>query len=166
MTTDLVKAEEWLESWTEVSGVEGSVVKAMNQPYRTGYRGWYKLRRRDTTEAIIGAITGTMTRPRLLLLGRHDTHSHLHAIGRTVPLSPEATRLVGGNLPPADHGHPWTGLRSTSARGSRDVLDVTLVRPELVAEISGSGRARPQWPAECRQGLPVPVHPCFRVPGG
>ncbi|WP_328930085.1 ATP-dependent DNA ligase [Streptomyces sp. NBC_00190] len=136
MTTDLVKAQEWLESWTEVSGVEGIVVKAVNQPYRTGYRGWYKLRRRDTTEAIIGAITGTLTRPQLLLLGRHDPHDHLRPIGRTAPLRPEATRLVGGNLTAADRGHPWTGLRFASSWGSRDVLDVTLVRPELVAEIS------------------------------
>ncbi|MFG2987000.1 ATP-dependent DNA ligase [Streptomyces sp. NPDC048258] len=82
MTTDLDKAKEWLESWTDVSGVEGIVVKAMNQPYRTGYRGWYKLRRRDTTEAIIGAITGTLNRPQLLLLGRHNPHGHLRPIGR------------------------------------------------------------------------------------
>ncbi|MFD7261698.1 hypothetical protein [Streptomyces sp. NPDC059874] len=44
MTTDLLKAQQWLESWTEIPGVEGIVVKAMNQPYRPGPRGWYKLR--------------------------------------------------------------------------------------------------------------------------
>ncbi|MFE9637049.1 RNA ligase family protein [Streptomyces sp. NPDC006463] len=136
MTTHLDKANEWLESWTDVSGVEGLVVKAMNQPYRTGYRGWYKLRRRDTTEAIIGAITGTLTRPQLLLLGRHNPHNHLRPIGRTTPLRPEAAHLVGGNLTAAEPGHPWTGLRFTSAWGSRDILDVTLVHPDLVAEIS------------------------------
>ncbi|WP_369780011.1 hypothetical protein [Streptomyces sp. R33] len=31
-----------------------------------------KIRRRDTTEMIVGAITGTLTRPQLLVLGRHD----------------------------------------------------------------------------------------------
>ncbi|MEU4732078.1 hypothetical protein [Streptomyces sp. NPDC023588] len=30
----------------------------------------------------------------------------------------------------------WEGWRFASAWGSRDLLDVTLVRPELVAEIS------------------------------
>lgn len=85
---------------------------------------------------IIGAITGTLTRPQLLLLSRHDPHGHLHAIGRTAPQRPEAARLVGGNVTAADPGHPWTGLRFASAWGSRDILDVTLVRPELVAEIS------------------------------
>ncbi|MGW7348739.1 hypothetical protein [Streptomyces sp. NPDC054854] len=31
-----------------------------------------KVRRRDTREAIIGAITGALIRPQLLVLGRHD----------------------------------------------------------------------------------------------
>ncbi|WP_240802067.1 ATP-dependent DNA ligase [Streptomyces sp. A1136] len=136
MTTDPAKAREWLESWTDVSGVEGIVVKAMNQPYQPGYRGWYKLRRRDTTEAIIGAITGTLLRPQLLLRGRHDIHDRLRPIGRTVLLRPEAAHLVAGSITAADEDHPWTGMRFASTWGSRDALDVTLVRPELVAEIS------------------------------
>ncbi|MFH9799555.1 ATP-dependent DNA ligase [Streptomyces virginiae] len=136
MTTDLLKAQQWLESWTEISGVEGIVVKAMNQPYRPGRRGWYKLRKRNTAEAIIGGITGTLIRPQLLLLGRRDVCGDLRSIGRTAPLRAELARLVGGNLIAADAGHPWEGWRFASAWGSRDVLDVTLVRPELVAEIS------------------------------
>lgn len=136
MTTDLVKAERWLESRTEIPGIEGIVVKAMNQPYRPGHRGWYKLRRRDTTEAIIGAITGTTIRPQVLLLGRRDPRGELRPIGRTAPLRPEAARLVAGNLRPADPAHPWAGMRFTSAWGSREALHVTLVHPELVAEIS------------------------------
>ncbi|MFB6805176.1 ATP-dependent DNA ligase [Streptomyces sp. NPDC056387] len=136
MTTDLIKAEQWLETWTELSGIEGIVVKALNQPYHPGHRGWYKLRRRDTTEAIIGAITGTPIRPQLLLLGRRDPQGHLRPIGRTGPLRAEASRLVGGNLTEATPEHPWTGMRFVSAWGSRDALKVTLVAPELVAEIS------------------------------
>ncbi|MGR4877854.1 hypothetical protein ACIPUC_00115 [Streptomyces sp. LARHCF249] len=63
MTTDLAKAREWLETWTDVSGVEGILVKGMNQRYLPGSRAWYKIRRRDTTEAIIGAITSALARP-------------------------------------------------------------------------------------------------------
>ncbi|MGW7330917.1 ATP-dependent DNA ligase [Streptomyces sp. NPDC054840] len=136
MTTDLLKAQQWLESWTEISGVEGVVVKAMSQPYRPGRRDWYKLRRRNTIEAIIGAITGTLTRPQLLFLGRRDAYGDLRTIGRTAPLRTELARLVGGNVIAAEAGHPWEGRRFASAWGSRDLLDVTLVRPELVAEIS------------------------------
>ncbi|MFD9010380.1 RNA ligase family protein [Streptomyces sp. NPDC059552] len=40
MTTDLAKAREWLESWTDVSGVEGILIKPLNSRYLPGYRGW------------------------------------------------------------------------------------------------------------------------------
>lgn len=96
MTTDLATARERLESWTDVSGVEGILIKPLTSRYNPSYRGWTKIRRRDTTEAIIGAVTGTLARP----------------------------------------GHPWTGVTFGSAWASRDVLDVTLVRPEMVAEVS------------------------------
>ncbi|WP_445270424.1 ATP-dependent DNA ligase [Streptomyces sp. DSM 41634] len=136
MTTDPATAREWLESWTDVSGVEGVVAKGMNQPYRPSVRGWTKVRRRDTTEAIIGAITGTLARPQLLVLGRHDPAGRLRAVGRTVPLHPEQARQVGEHLAAPGPGHPWEGVRFASTWGSRDVLDVTLVRPDLVAEVS------------------------------
>ncbi|WP_307711189.1 hypothetical protein [Streptomyces sp. V1I6] len=74
----------------------------MNQRYRPGSRdgAWTKIRRRDTTEAIIGAITG----PQLLILGRHDPTGRLRPIGRTVPLRPDA---AAEHLTPASSGHPW-----------------------------------------------------------
>ncbi|MET9469443.1 hypothetical protein ABZY44_32560 [Streptomyces sp. NPDC006544] len=40
MTTDLAKAREWLESWTDVSGVEGLVIKPLTSRHLTGYRRW------------------------------------------------------------------------------------------------------------------------------
>ncbi|MCX5014951.1 ATP-dependent DNA ligase [Streptomyces sp. NBC_00555] len=136
MTTDLAKAQEWLHSWTDVSGVEGILIKRMSQRYLPGYRGWTKIRRRDTTEAIIGAVTGTLTRLQLLVLGRHDQDGRLRAVGRTVPLRPDAARQVAEHLTPAAPGHPWTGVKFSATWGSRDVLDTTLVHPALVAEVS------------------------------
>ncbi|MFJ3637552.1 ATP-dependent DNA ligase [Streptomyces sp. NPDC090112] len=136
MTTDLATAREWLETWTDVSGVEGILIKGMNQRYLPNHRGWTKVRRRDTTEAVIGAITGTLTRPQLLVLGRHDGAGRLRAVGRTVPLRPEQARQISEHLTPADAGHPWEGVRFASSWGSRDTLKTALVRPDLVAEIS------------------------------
>ncbi|MEU3407634.1 ATP-dependent DNA ligase [Streptomyces sp. NPDC006670] len=136
MTTDLAKAREWLESRTDVFGVEGIVCKPLNSKYLPGYQGWTKIKRRDATEAIVGAITGSLTRPQLLVLGRHDNLGRLRAVGRTVPLRPHLSQQVSEHLAPAYPGHPWTGVTFASAWGSRDVLDVTLVRPELVAEVS------------------------------
>ncbi|MFJ8210368.1 hypothetical protein [Streptomyces sp. NPDC096033] len=67
MTTDLAKAHEWLQTWTDISGVEGIVIKPLTGKYLPGYHGgWTRIRRRDTTEAVIGAITGTLTHPQLL----------------------------------------------------------------------------------------------------
>lgn len=40
MTTDLDTARAWLETWTDVSGVEGIVVKPLTSRYRVGCRGW------------------------------------------------------------------------------------------------------------------------------
>ncbi|WP_331747292.1 hypothetical protein OG365_40195 (plasmid) [Streptomyces sp. NBC_00853] len=95
-----------------------------------------KIRHRDTTEAVIGAITCTLIRPQLLVLGRHDGAGGLRAVGRTVPLRPEQARQISEHLAPADAGHPWEGVGFASSWGSRDTLDTTLVRPDLVAEIS------------------------------
>ncbi|MFD3720023.1 ATP-dependent DNA ligase [Streptomyces sp. NPDC058674] len=136
MTTDLATVREWLESWTDVSGVEGLVIKPMSQRYLPRARGWSKVRRRDTTEALVGAVTGSLARPQLLVLGRYDETGRLRAVGHTVPLRPDQARLVAQQLATADPGHPWNGVRFASAWGSRDALDAVLVRPDLVAEIS------------------------------
>ncbi|MEW2136641.1 ATP-dependent DNA ligase [Streptomyces sp. NPDC005409] len=100
MTTDPAKAREWLESWTDVSGVEGILCKPQTSHCMPGHRGpWTKVCRRDTTEAVIGAITGTLTRPQLLVLGRHDQAGRFRTVGRTVPLRTEAARLASGGAP-------------------------------------------------------------------
>ncbi|MFF3020772.1 hypothetical protein [Streptomyces sp. NPDC057939] len=92
--------------------------------------------RRDTTEAIIDAITGTLARPQLLVLSRHDTAARLRTVGRTVTLRPDQARQIAEHLTPADPGHPRAGARFAAAWGRRDVLNVTVVRPDLVAENS------------------------------
>ncbi|MFD6917278.1 ATP-dependent DNA ligase [Streptomyces virginiae] len=147
MTTDPDKAREWLEDWTDVSGVEGLVVKALNQRYRPGARdrAWTKIRRRNTTKAIIGAITGTLACPQLLVLGRHDATGRLRHIGRTVPLHPDAARELAEHLTPAGVGHPWTGAKFSSAWGTRDVLDTTRLNRPRVAPAHAS-RSAPRNP--------------------
>ncbi|MEU3726551.1 hypothetical protein [Streptomyces sp. NPDC031705] len=56
--------------------------------------------------------------------------------GRTVPLRMEAARLIAEYLTAAEPERPWEGVAFAVVWGSRDVLDVRLVRPDLVAEIS------------------------------
>ncbi|MFI5831367.1 hypothetical protein ACIA6C_29615 [Streptomyces sp. NPDC051578] len=84
----------------------------------------------------MAAITGTLTRPQLLVLGRHDEKGRLRAVGRTVALRPEQARQVAEHLVAAGLGHPWEGVSFAASWGSRGVLGATLVRPDVVAEVS------------------------------
>ncbi|WP_331734934.1 ATP-dependent DNA ligase (plasmid) [Streptomyces sp. NBC_01166] len=135
-TTDPAIADEWLYEWTDVPGVEGVVVKSLTGRYRPGVRGWTKVRRRNTTEALIGGVTGTLRRPQVLLLGRYDTTGRLRLVGKTVPLKPGPARDLAGHLTAAGPDHPWTGVRFTASWNSRTPLEPALVAPVLVAEFS------------------------------
>ncbi len=145
-TTDAATAQEWLTSWTRVPGVEGLVIRGSGQKYLPGARALYKVRRRDTTEAVIGAITGTMRRPQTLVLGRFDEAGSLRAVGRSVPLSPDAARQLAEHLVPVSARHPWEDVRFTTSWGSRTPLDIVLVEPLLVAEIvADTAQERGAW---------------------
>ncbi len=82
-TTDPALARVWL-SWT-AAGVEGLCFKRLEESYRGGVRSWRKYKVRVTTEAVIGAVTGSLAAPRTLLLGRYDRAGRLRYVGRTPP---------------------------------------------------------------------------------
>ncbi|MEV3934221.1 hypothetical protein [Streptomyces sp. NPDC049944] len=92
--------------------------------------------RRDSTEALIGGVTGSLHRPQVLLLGRNDTTGRLRLVGKTTPLKPGPAQEVVGHLTAAGPDHPWTGVRFTASWNSRTPLEPVLVDPVLVAEIS------------------------------
>jgi hypothetical protein len=62
-----------------------------------------------TTEAVIGAVTGSLTAPRTLLLGRYDPAGRLRYVGRSTTLSGAAGLAVAAHLAPPHSAHPWTG---------------------------------------------------------
>ncbi|MET7904041.1 ATP-dependent DNA ligase [Streptomyces sp. NPDC005355] len=66
MTTDRETAATWYEALTDI-GVEGLVIKAVDQPYRPG-RHWRKLRHSETREAVVVGVVGPRLRPRALAL--------------------------------------------------------------------------------------------------
>ncbi|MFJ8363847.1 hypothetical protein [Streptomyces sp. NPDC093984] len=78
--------------------------------------------------------------------------------GRTTTLAQTASSTVAGLLAPAGHGHPWTGWSFCAGWGSRETLNVTLVKPELVVEVGidvardASGRWR--HPARLHRARP------------
>jgi ATP-dependent DNA ligase len=132
-TTDQQTVDEWL-TWSAV-GIEGVVFKSLRQPYLPGRRGWRKYRARDTTEAVIAAITGSLAGPRSLLLGRYDAAHRLHYVGSSTTLPAAAARALAPLLTAADERHPWRGQTFPTARGGTAARRVILVQPDLVAEV-------------------------------
>ncbi|MCL3998782.1 hypothetical protein [Streptomyces lavenduligriseus] len=110
-------------------------------------RGWQKYKTRETTEVVVGAVTGPLAAPRTLLLGQYNDEGRLQCVGRTTALARTASTAVVGMLHRARRGHPWTGWSFSSGWGG-ETLDVTLVEPELVAKVGvdvvrdASGRSR------------------------
>ncbi|MFJ2559211.1 MULTISPECIES: hypothetical protein [unclassified Streptomyces] len=115
-TTDPRQAADWLQ-WSAV-GLEGLVFKRLDQRYVPNRRGWLKYRMRHTTEAVVGAVSGTTGAPVNALLGDFDTGGHLHYVGRTTVLSAPVRRALASGLRRAETGHPWTG-RASASRGGR-----------------------------------------------
>lgn len=101
------QVSDWLLHWS-VAGVEGVVSKRLARRYEPGRRGWSKFRTRIVTEAIIGGVTGSISRPETLLLGRYDRRDRLrytnprqlHWMGAKPPSSWECCRpLVAETRP-------------------------------------------------------------------
>ncbi|MEV6833521.1 ATP-dependent DNA ligase [Streptomyces sp. NPDC051133] len=132
-TTDRAIAEDWLDPAWGTAGIEGVVVKGLDQPYWPGRRGWIKVRARETAEGLVGGVTGSVRAPGTLLLARYDSAGRLRLVARTAALPAAARREVGALLTPAGADHPWHGARFSAGWGRGD-LDFTPVEPELVAE--------------------------------
>jgi hypothetical protein len=90
---------------------------------------------RETSQAIVGAITGSMVAPSTLLLGRYDDGGRFQYVGRTTTLAQAAGAGVAGLLAQGRHDHPWTGWSFSSVWSSQEKLNVTLVEPALVVEV-------------------------------
>jgi ATP-dependent DNA ligase len=142
-TSDEQQARRWCTEWTTV-GVEGLVIKASAGRYLPGRAGtWRKIKRRRTTEMVIGGCTGTLTQPYALLLGGLDRHGRLRYLAQTHPLTATQRRDLAGRLPPVPAagsaaGHAWPcPLPATwSPRFTqRQPLPYLPVEPVLVAEV-------------------------------
>ncbi|MFC8835937.1 ATP-dependent DNA ligase [Streptomyces griseoincarnatus] len=136
-TTDRATAEDWLDPAWGAAGIEGVVVKGLAQRYQPGRRGWIKVRARASAEAVVAAVTGRVTAPSTLLLGRYDARGQLRFIARTAPLSATARREVGALLYPGDDNHPWERRRFSAGWGTREAIDHRPVQPDVVVEFAG-----------------------------
>ncbi|NDU71789.1 ATP-dependent DNA ligase [Actinomadura sp. DSM 109109] len=129
--------------WFEIlvaQGIEGLVVKAAADPYKEGRRGWWKVKHRTTTEAIVGGVTGTPGRPQALLLGRYTAAGTLRVVARTAQLDARARAALAGVLSEAGPDHPWPEPLPAGwaggLPGTGDPVHYTRVAPDTVVEIS------------------------------
>ncbi len=96
MTTDPELAATWYEI-LPASGIEGLVVKRLDQSYPAGRRGWSKLRHTNVRDAAVVGYTGTPRRPLALVLalpGGDETP--LVSSPLTAALRAEVARAVAG----------------------------------------------------------------------
>lgn len=133
-TSDPGVAQEWYDTMA-VAGVEGLVIKPADSPYVPGAREWLKYKARQTTDAIVGGVTGTLHRPETLLLGRYASGTgSLHYAGRTTLLTDTQAGAVGPLLAAAADGHPWPARLTVTWRSAP--TDYLRVAPLVVVEIS------------------------------
>jgi ATP-dependent DNA ligase len=133
VTADVDEAREWLAAFTS-SGIEGLVVKGASTRYQPGRRDWIKVKHRDTVDAIVGAVTGRLQTPEVLVVGRYRGKV-LEVIGRTVKLKDDQAAAIGKLLKPAGPRHPWPDEIATLwGKGSKTPL--IKVQPRLVVEVA------------------------------
>ncbi len=93
-------ARGWLE-WT-AAGLEGLCFKRLDEPYVRGARSWRKHKVRATTEAVVGAVTGSLAAPPDGAAGPLRRRGRLQYTGRSTPLSQAAGRCAGRPVGLAD----------------------------------------------------------------
>ncbi|WP_097275122.1 hypothetical protein [Streptomyces sp. TLI_55] len=134
-TTDPQQAARWLADYPAV-GIEGLVFRPLASRYVPGGHGWTKYKARHTSEAIVGAVTGSLHAPTTALLGRYDGEGYFRYTGRTTTLNAAVRQSLADQLHAADGGHPWTARTFSVGWGSREHLSVRLVVPDVVAEVA------------------------------
>jgi ATP-dependent DNA ligase len=133
-TSDRAEAERWASDYAPF-GIEGLVVKGRATPYRPGRRDWLKWKLRVTSEAIIGAVTGSVGQPESLVIGRYSEAGEFVMVGRSAALRPDQAADLAAVLQPvpADR-HPWpVQIGGWFGESSADLVHVA---PTAVVEIA------------------------------
>lgn len=133
VTSDAEEAREWLGAF-KATGVEGLVVKGASSRYQPGRRDWVKVKQRETVEAIIGAVTGSLARPEVLVVGRYRG-KELDVVGRTVKLKTDQAEAIGPLRKAAGPRHPWPDEISTHW-GKGSTTPIIKVQPRVVVEVA------------------------------
>ncbi|MEU9143252.1 ATP-dependent DNA ligase [Streptomyces sp. NPDC048349] len=138
MTTDPELAATWYET-LPASGIEGLVVKRLDQTYPAGRRGWQKLRHTDVRDAAVVGYTGTPRRPlALVLVLPVGDETPLVSSPLTAALRAEVAQAVAGRA-----SAPTAAATGTvTAIGLGEVLFRPL-DPPLTAEVRHTSARHP-----------------------
>ena len=134
-TLDYEEAVRWSSEYRDV-GIEGVVAKATTAQYAPGQRAsWVKVKSRETTEVVVGAVTGSLQRPESVIAGLVTQAGQLSIVGRTTALNAQQAADLATHLRPIDpQQHPWPAQIGSQFGGSP--VHVVHVSPDLVAEVS------------------------------
>ena len=138
-TDDVDLAEKWLDDLS-TAGLEGVVAKSAGGSYRGGKRGWVKVRRFDTLDAVVGGFRGTADGATALLLGLYDEAGGLRYIGQTTALPERQRERVARVLETLSAQESFTGRVMPGAGHFENgrFEDWVPVEPVLVCEVSYS----------------------------
>ncbi|WIN00633.1 ATP-dependent DNA ligase [Actinoplanes oblitus] len=166
-TRDPDEARRWFDDLA-ATGCEGLVIKDLTSRYAPGGRGWWKWRRRTTTEAVVGGVVGAADRPTGLLLGRFTPSGRLHYVGQSTPLTARAGAELGALLTPAGPDHPWPQPLPAGWTGRfdrREPQPFVAVTPDTVVEIAVDEAAENgRWRHPVRYVRPRLELPASRLP--
>ena len=139
-TADVAEATDWFTRY-EGAGLDGLIAKPEDGAYRSGERGWTKIKHLRTVDCVVGGFRMEVTGKGVgsLLLGLYDRDGVLHHVGHTSSFSAGEKRELVGLLEPLTGGDSFGHGRTPGAPSrwtkAKDA-DWTPVRPSLVCEVS------------------------------
>ncbi|MGW0364103.1 ATP-dependent DNA ligase [Streptomyces sp. NPDC002990] len=148
MTTDPELAATWYET-LPASGIEGLVVKRLDQAYPAGRRGWQKLRHTDVRDAAVVGYTGTPRRPAALVLVLPvGDETPLLSSPLTSALRTEVAQAVAARTAAAPATATGTGTATGAGTGTINAIGLGEVPyrpldPPLTAEVRHTSARHP-----------------------
>ena len=135
VTEDYETASEWFATLTAM-GVEGLVIKSVTSRYVPAERGWVKVKHRELTDGVIGAVIGPVTRPEAIVVGRFTPDGVLMVFGRSTALNAGQAKDLASVLTPIPASqHPWPNEIGGGHFGG-GMIAITHVVPRIVVEVA------------------------------
>jgi ATP-dependent DNA ligase len=139
-TADLEEATDWFTRY-EGAGLDGLIAKPEDSTYRSGERGWTKIKHLRTVDCVVGGYRLETTGDRVgsLLLGLYNEEGVLHHVGHTSSFSAKEKRELLQLLLPLEGGGSFGHGRtpgSPSRWTRKKDAAWTQLKPSLVCEVS------------------------------